>query len=583
VTTSIRSPLPYEQLTPRPGSGSIPVIDPEASDAALRRLRLAALLVLAVCLFGIFAVDFLIGAGFASPAPSSGNVFFRLYGRHEAPFLWLLSAFALGAWIVARRGGPPAAPIRTRSARGALVVPAVLAAAAVLAVTLVGTYWIMHSTPLSMDEYAAAFQARILASGRLTAPVPAEWQPVASALVPHFIAYHPAEQVWLSSYLPAYAALRAVFSTASAELLLNPLLAAISVVSLAGASARLWPGDARRGRIAILFLATSAQFLLMSMTGYSWPAHLCFNLLWLYLVLRDDRLGLAAAPWVGAIALGLHNPFPHALFAAPFLLRLLRTRRPGWIAYYGAIYTAAALGWYRLMSFSHAQVGRGAAVEEFSLPSAEGYFVQGMNLSLLLTWQAPAMALFLIAAFLLVRSLKQAERDLMAGIVLTFAFYFMFPQNQGHGWGYRYLYSVLGSAALLAASATVALSGPTGAVVRRLVVASSAAALLVQLPLRSLQAEHFVRPYALTLDYIASRQVDVVIVDPRSAYYGRDLIRNDPLSTTRPVTLNLGALRPADVEELLRRYPGRVHLLTVPEMQRHGLTTFGPGPAWVRR
>jgi hypothetical protein len=531
----------------------------------------------------VFAVDFLVGEGITQALPSSDNIFFRLYGLHEAPFLWLLAGFALAVWIIGRRAATGVAPTRVQATPGALAIPAVLAAAAVLAATVAGTYWIMHSTPLSMDEFAAAFQARIIASGRLAAPIPTEWQPFANALVPHFISYRAAEQVWLSSYLPAYAALRALFSTANAEILLNPLLATISVLSLAGASARLWPGDVRRGRLAILFLATSAQFLLMSMTGYSWPAHLCFNLLWLYLVLRDDRLGLAAAPWVGALALGLHNPFPHALFAAPFLLRLLRTRRVGWIAYYAAIYGAAAFGWYRLMSFSHPQVGRGAALQEFGLPTAQGYFVHGMNLSLLLTWQTPAMALFLVAAFFLIRSLKQAERDLMAGIVLTFAFYFAFPSTQGHGWGYRYLYSVLGSAALLAASATVALTGPTGALVRRLVVASSVAALVVQLPIRLFQAERFVRPYAAALDYIATRPADVVLVDPKAAYYGRDLIRNDPLSKTRPITLSLAALRVSDVRELVRRYPGRVYLLSVPEMRRLGLTTFGDGSVSVRR
>jgi hypothetical protein len=553
------------------------------ADASRRSVRLAAILVLATCLFGIFAVDFLMGEGFAQPQQSSGNIFFRLYGLHEAPFLWLLAIFALGLWFIGRRDVNPLTAPRTKADPSGFAKMSVLAAVAVFLTTAAGTLVIMHSTPLSMDEFAAVFQARILTTGQLTATIPLEWQPFAKALVPHFISYRAAEQVWLSSYLPAYAAIRALFSVVSAELLVNPVLATVSVLSLAGASARLWPGDVRRGRLAILFLASSSQFLLMSMTGYAWAAHLCFNLLWLYLVLRDDRLGLATAPWVGAIALGLHNPFPHALFAAPFLLRLLRTRRVGWIAYYAAIYAAASLAWYRLMAFSHSQVARGAAVEEFALPTAQGYFVQGMNLSLLLTWQSPAMALLLVAAVFLLRSLKQAERDLMAGIVLTFAFYFLFPQNQGHGWGYRYLYSVLGSAALLAASATVALTGPTGGVIRRLVIASSVVALVVQVPLRLLQAERFVRPYAATLDFIASRPADVVIVDPSSAYYGRDLIRNDPLSRSRPITLSLTTLTRMDVQELVRRYPGRVYLLTVPELQRLGLSTFGPGPAWVRR
>ncbi len=548
------------------------VVGAEAVETARRRLRLVALVVIAVCLFGIFAVDFLLGEGFAQPVPSSGNIFFRLYGLHEAPFLWLLAAFALGAWLMAGRPGVHAA--RTRSIPGELAVSAIVAALAVFAVTLAGTFFVMHSTLLSMDEYAATFQAKILAAGQVAAPIPEQWRQFAKAVTPPFITYRSLDQGWLSTYAPGYAAVRALFSTIGVEVIVNPLLAAVSVLSLAGASARLWPGDARRGRLAILYLATSAQFLLMSMSGYSWAAHLCFNLLWLYLVLRDDRLGLAAAPWVGVLALGLHNPFPHALFAAPFLLRLLRTRRLGWIAYYGAVYGAGVLAWYRVMSYFHGQVGSGRALEIFGVPTFQGYFVQGMNLSLLLTWQAPAMAFFLVAAFFLLRSMKQAERDLMAGLVLTFAFYFLFPQNQGHGWGYRYLYSVLGSGALLAASATVALAGPGGAAVRQLVAVSAAAALLVQLPLRSFQAERFVRPYAATLRYIATRPVEVVVVDPGSAYYGRDLIRNDPLWRTTPVTINLSELTQRDVEELVRRHPRRIHLLSVPEMQRLGLTTF---------
>jgi hypothetical protein len=559
------------------------VVSPAVADGARRRLRFAALIILITCLFGIFAVDFLMGEGFAQPDPRSGNIFFRLYGMHEAPFFWLLVAFAVGTWMLARRDVPPAPAFRIKGIPGAYAVLALSVALVVFAVTAAGTYWIMHRLPFSMDEFATDFQARIVAGGSLTAAVPVEWQPFGKALVPHFVTYRAAEQLWLSSYLPAYSALRALFSFARAELFLNPFLAAVSILAMAGASARLWPGDLRRGRLAILFLATSSQFVLMSMTAYAWAAHLCFNLLWLYLVLREDRPGLAAAPWVGALALGLHNPFPHALFAAPFLLRLLRTRRIGWIGYYAAVYGGASFMWYRLMSFSHSQVARGAAVQEFGLPTAQQYFVQGMNFSLLLTWQAPAMALFLVAAFFLIRSLKQAERDLMMGIVLTFAFYFLFPQNQGHGWGYRYFYSVLGSASLLAASATVALGGQTGTIVRRVVIASSIAALFVQLPLRLAQAERFVRPYAATVDYIRSRPADVVILDSRSAYYGRDLVRNDPFLTARPVTMNLPALQPADVDELVRRYPGRVYLLTVPEMQRLGLTTFGPGPAWVRR
>jgi hypothetical protein len=392
------------------------VIEPAASDAAGRRLRTVALLVLAVCCFGIFVSDFLVASG-ASHADSTSQDGFRRYALDEPPFFWLLSAFAILVWVLARRWGTDPAP-RPKPTSRSVALPAILAAVAVMVVAVAGAVAIMHSTPR-----------------------------------------------------PA--------------LLVNPLLAGISVLSLAGASARLWPADTRRGRVAIAYLATSAQFLLVSMSEDASGAHLCFNLLWLYLVLRDDRFGLAAAPWVGVAALALQNPLPHALFAAPFLLRLLRTRRLGWIGYYGAVYGAGALAVHRWMSFSNMEVDAGRAIA----------LVQGVNLSVLLTWQAPAMALFLVASVLLVRSLRPAERDLMAGLVLSLAVFFLFGATDDRAWGYQHVYPVLGSAALLAASATVSLAGQRGgALVPRLVAASAAAALLIQVPVRAARAERSMRP-----------------------------------------------------------------------------------------
>jgi hypothetical protein len=383
--------------------------------------------VLAICVFGIFACDFLVASGSAHGGPTPQSDSFRLYALHEPPFLWMLSAFAIVVWALARRWGADPAPRPKLSARS-LAVPAVLAATAVMLVAGIGAVAVIHST-------------------------------------------------------------------VRPTLLVNPLLAAISILSLASASARLWPNDARRGRLAIAYLATSAQFLLVSMTEHVWAAHLCFNLLWLYLVLRDDRFGLAAAPWVGIAALALQNPIPHALLAAPFLLRLLRTRRLGWIGYYGAVYGAGALAVNRWISFSMRDAAAGGSVDLFGVWAADRYFVQGMNLSALLTWQAPAMAVFLVMSLLLVRSLKPAERDLMAGLMLTFAFFFMFGATDGPNWGYWHAYPVLGSAALLASSATVTVAGQRGgALIPRLVAVSAAVALLIQLPLRAAQSERLMRP-----------------------------------------------------------------------------------------
>jgi hypothetical protein len=398
------------------------------SDAAGRRLRVAALVVLACCIGGIFACDFVVASIGAGDATQS-NGFFRLYAVNEPPFLWLLGAFAALVWLVARRWGSVGAPLQ-RPATKSVAAPALLTTVAVAGVAAAGALVVMHAT---------------------RAPA----------------------------------------------VLVNPILAAIAVLSLAGASTRLWPGDVRRGRMAILYLATSTQFLLVSMTPHAWAAHLSFNLLWLYLVLRDDRAGLAAAPWVGVAALGLQSPLPHALFAAPFLLRLLRTRRVGWIAYYCAVYGVGALALHERMPLAIASAGPGGALGLLSQAGADRYVAAGLDLPLLLTWQAPAMALFLVVAMIVVRSLKPAERDLLAGLVLTFAFYALFGERDGHDWGYRHIYPVLGSAALLAGSATVTVAGQRGgALVSRLVMVSVAVALLVQLPLRAVRAERAARPRA---------------------------------------------------------------------------------------
>ena len=81
--------------------------------------------------------------------------------------------------------------------------------------------------------------------------------------------------------------------------------------------------------MAVALLATSSQVVLTSGSGYTMPAHLLANLLWLWLYLRGDRRrGRSRCSWAGSRS-GLHSPFPHALFVAPFLVRLLRERRWG--------------------------------------------------------------------------------------------------------------------------------------------------------------------------------------------------------------------------------------------------------------
>ena len=136
---------------------------------------------------------------------------------------------------------------------------------------------------------------------------------------------------------------------------------------------------------------------------------------------------------------------------------------------------------------------------------------------------------------------------------------------------------MLGSLALLAAAGTPALVTALGA--RRaqgLLFASFATALLVQVPLRFVQGERFIRPYAAAYRLLATRPARVVLVHEDSVWYGRDLIRNDPYLRGQPVVLAARMLTREGRAAILAAYPGAVLEVTNTELLGLGLTP------WIR-
>ena len=142
---------------------------------------------------------------------------------------------------------------------------------------------------------------------------------LAIPLTPTFAMFNAERNTWISPYLPVYAAIRAIFSILGIRSLTNAALAGLSILALAGIVRKLWPREESFPLIACLLLATSSQFLLMSMTAFSMPAHLYLNLVWLWLYTRNDRWSCLATPWIGVLAMGLHNPVVHGTFRAPLL------------------------------------------------------------------------------------------------------------------------------------------------------------------------------------------------------------------------------------------------------------------------
>ena len=544
----------------------------DGAEARARLDRIAALLAALGMLGG------LIISRIGQPrVPNAGiNTFFEQYRRHEPIFLALMAVFAIATAVLARRApvdggaGGLSRGAEVRSARW-LVIGAVL----VLAVTGAGTWGIMHALPFSMDEYVAAFQSHIFAAGRVAVSLPEEWRQFGRALNPVFVVYDGPTHTWLSSYWPLYGALRSLFLRVGADRLLNPALAALSVPLVYACARRLWPDDKVRAWTAVGFLVLSSQFLFMSMTGYSMPAHLAANLLWIYAFSRGDRAGWLSAPIVGVVALGLHNPVPHALFAAPFLLQLVLMRRWAWTAYFAVVYLAGIAAWLAWAQFVTTISVGGGLLDMFATPGLTMLGVQELSLTLILSWQTPLLAVLLIWVALARGSLTTTEQCLALGIVLSFGFFLFYPLTQGHGWGYRYTYPVLGNMALLGASGMARMGAALGRrTTQRLLLASTLVTVFVQLPLRAWQIERYVRPFARAHDYVAHIDADVVIVDPTTSWYGIDLIRNDPLLRNRPKVLSAYYLRPADKRALAARFGDRVHMLQASELAPLGVVTF---------
>jgi len=545
-----------------------------APDADRRVLRVAAVLTAVVAAYGLFSRMWIVRVGLNRPR--GFNIYFRLYALHERPHLLLLLGFALALlWATVRAGREALNPVPAVGSDGApRLGQLAVVALAVTALGVATTHLVMHDLLFSMDEFTVDFQARIFAHGQNAASVPWPWRSIGPALTPIFVNFDAASGTWRSMYLPVYALLKMPFVAFGAGTLLNPLLTGLAVLALGLAARRIWPDERLRPWVAVALLATSSEVIVTAGSGYTMPAHLLANVAWLWLALRGDRWSWAGALLVGALALGLHNPFPHALFVAPFLLRLLRERRWGRLASAVLAYGAASALWLAFLLHARSNVeGKTETVLTlFARPDVTTALLHGMNLSLLFTWAAPLLAIFVFVVFLRLRSSPPVIVDLAVGVVITLLFFMFFPSTQGHGWGYRYAFQVLGSLALIAAEGVpqfVSALGERRA--RGWLVATCAIALVVQLPLRLVQTERFVRPFAAGAAFVRSRPEPIVIVHSDSVWYGDDLVRNDPYLAS-PIVLRGNSLAPGAVAQIERAFPGRVVEVSDAELLKLGMT-----------
>ena len=435
----------------------------------------------------------------------------------------------------------------------------------VLAGAAAGTWLVFSDFALTRDEIMANFDAAFLASGRLIGAPAVEWQPYLDALSPKFMLEVPPSAGWISSYLPGNAALRAIGERTIGMEWVNPILAALSILTLFAIARRILPQDRTAAVVAALLAASSAQLLTMAMTPYAMTAHLAFNLFWLWGFTRNNRFGDACAIASGFVATGLHQLIFHPLFVAPFILHLWLRKERGRALFYVLSYAAIGLFWasYWQLILSGAGVEKSAASATglsflvariaalFSDLSIDAPLTMGFNLLRFIAWQNPVLLPLAIASWPAIRSDEGIARPLAAGIILTIVAMLILLPWQGLGWGYRYLHGLIGSVCLLAAYGWRTLGDEDG---RRFVLAATTAvALLLFLPLQLKLAHDYAAPRARAFEKATRTDADIVLIVPAEDLFD-DLVRNSPDLSNRPKIMDLRKLSPAQIEVLCRAH-----------------------------
>ncbi len=440
---------------------------------------------------------------------------------------FLAPARALGTAVAAWCGGHAVAL--------ALLTAALLAAAA---------HVVFHLHALSLDEYTVLFQSKVFAAGRLTAQFPPE---LIDWLVPGFFrerflrpAYETGQVA--SVYWPGFSLLLTPFTALGVPWLLNPLIGAATVlvvhrVALELFGERLWAGHA-----ALLTVASSAVTL-NAASYYAMPAHLLANAVFMLLLLRPSALRCLAAGAVGSLALVLHNPVPHLLFAAPWIV-WLAFRPDGWrlIGALAAGYVplTAALGWgwaLFLEALAPSPEASGGLLARrvagvLGWTSSSGMAAHLFDLGKLWLWAVPgALAAAGLGAWQLRRE-RGPWLPLACSALLTYFGYFLVSFDQGHGWGFRYFHSAWLAVPLFATAALRHSGALTG-----YIAACATLSLVALTPFQALQVERFVARHLSQLPVAAQGAPRVVIVDPTGGYYNWDLVQNDPFLRARVVML----------------------------------------------
>jgi hypothetical protein len=462
--------------------------------------------------------------------------------RRMAPiFLYLLTVedpktawLSFGVCVLAAFWKNPAPLFRLAEIAGSNIKAIVITSVAMF---VLGAVFVYHNNAFSMDEYAAVFQAKTFAAHQLTAQLPpslVDWLVPAGFNGAFLIASRATGQT-MEAYWPGFSLLLAPFEYFCVPWLCNASLAGFAIFLIHRITLEI-TDDRRAAGWAVLFTVGSGVFAAYAISYYSMQAHLTANLLFAWLLLRPTPNRAFCAGVVGSLALVLHNPFPHILFAAPWIIATARSngQRRSFFALilgYLPLFFLIGIGWLYLREV----VTSGSSgfnvisnnVGVFRFPDKAMIDIRVAALAKMWIWAVPGLFLFAVLG-----RLRHGDdlhvRLLAQSALLTFAGYIFFIFDQGHGWGYRYFHSAWGAIPILAACAFTARPESTG----RLAAFAGAAAILnlmLVIPLQMMQVDRIIARHSAQLPKPQRPGNNVFFVHAPGGFYLADLVQSDPL------------------------------------------------------
>ena len=425
-----------------------------------------------------------------------------------------------------------------------------------VALIALGAVVIHHNYPLSMDEYAGVFQSKIFASGHMVAVLPPgylDWLVVRGFNGEFLFASRETGRI-IEAYWPGFALLLAPFQFLGAPWLCNALLAGLALYLVYWITLEI-TRDKRAAGWSLLFSISSSAFVANAISYYSMQAHLTANLLFVALLMRQNRYRAFGAGLVGSLAVTLHNPVPHTLFAIPWLIAMATDRRqwqcvlPIILGYLPGL--SLGLGWLLLRSdigsAAHQVSGLGAMTRGvFAWPNAALLNVRTASLVKMWIWAVPCLFIFAILGCARCRG-NAHVRLLASSAILTFVGYLFVTFDQGHGWGYRYFHSAWGTIPILAACAMTDRSDAA----RRLSSFAGAAAILslvMMVPFQLSQIDAFISQHLAQLGAPRQPGNNVYFIHPGGGFYVADMVQIDPFLRSKDLYLvSRGAELDADM------------------------------------